>query len=440
MEWARFEDAVVAGVDRAVRAAVAAHPGERFYAAALAHIYRETDGPITLPGLGVNSDEALARFPDLRWSPADWEGYDDGWLGAETGAWERALTEEACRGTTRQWETTFRRYLTVLVKACRRVRRSLVADGVTDREFVVLVLDDELHESLVKRVLPAAEVARHFPELDERARIAALPEAERVAYYVSRLGTFEGPVGGEDAEDALRALGNAAIPALVPLLAAPGLAWRAAKLLAAIGVPAPDVVTALGTALTSGTGPDRAWVAVALARLGRLDAVLDRAERLPREVVVRAAAAPYTSFRDETADPPPLDYGPLASLSDRSTTYAAALAEELRPGRGYCTITAAEAATAEQALASPHPVVRWHAVSVLGDRRLGRAVARTVLPSVAEMVVADKDATVRRLAILSLLRWRGESRRYAAQVRHALEDPDPGVRDAAAYWLREQQA
>ncbi len=446
MDWVRFEDGVVAGITRAVCAAVEERPGERLYAAVLAHIYRETDGPITLPGLGVNSVEALDRFPaevraDLRWSPADWDGYDDSWLGADAGAWEQALTAEACRGSTRQWDATFRRYLAVLVKACRRARRSLAADGVTDRDFVVLLLDDELHEPLIKRILPAGDVRRHFPELDRRAaelaRVAALPEAERVGYYVSRLGTFDGPVDGEDAEEALRASGSAALASLIPLLAVPGLAWRAAKLAAELGRPDEEAIRALSAALTTSTGPDQSWVGAALARLGRLDLVLAHADRLPREVVVRAAAAPYTSFRDDTAAPPPLDYGPLAELSARSSTYAAALAEELRPGSGYCAITVAEVDTAVRALESPYAVIRWHAVSVLGDRRLGAAVARAVLPSLSRVVAEDPDPTVRRLAILSLLRWRKESRRYAPQVRQALTDPAAAVRDAAAYWLRE---
>jgi hypothetical protein len=222
------------------------------------------------------------------------------------------------------------------------------------------------------------------------------------------------------------------------MLTMPGLAWRAARLVAELGQPDEEAIRALGAALTTSTGPDQSWAAAALARLGRLDVVLGQADRLPREVVVRAAAAPYTSFRDDTATPPPLDYGPLAELSARSATYAAALAEELRPGSGYCAITVAEVDTATAGLESPYAAIRWHAVSVLGDRRLGGTVARTVLPLVARVVVEDPDPTVRRLAILSLLRWRKESRRYATQVHQALTDPAAPVRDAAAYWLREQ--
>ncbi|WP_248960628.1 hypothetical protein [Sphaerisporangium perillae] len=53
----------------------------------------------------------------------------------------------------------------------------------------MLLLDDEHYETLVKRILTRSEVTRHFPQFDARAvepaRVTALPEAERVAYYVS---------------------------------------------------------------------------------------------------------------------------------------------------------------------------------------------------------------------------------------------------------------
>jgi hypothetical protein len=79
-------------------------------------------------------------------------------------------------------------------------------------------------------------------------------------------------------------------------------------------------------------------------------------------------------------------------------------------------------------------------VCVLGDRGLGTAVARRVLPLLAQTVTRDADATVRRLAILSLLFWQKDSRRYADAVRAALDDPAEEVREAATHWLREQDA
>jgi hypothetical protein len=208
-DWAAFERSLTDALVQAVRSTIAEYPDERLYAAALDHVYRETDGRITLPYLGMNSVEALASLPaeeqaDLRWSAADWDHYSDRWLPEDLArGWEHALTAEACRGTTRQWVSTFRRYLAMLVRVCRRARTSLRTSGFTDRDFVVLLFDDEHYETLVKRILTRSEVSRHFPELDERAvelaRVAALPEAERVAFYVSRLEAFSGPVDSEEA-------------------------------------------------------------------------------------------------------------------------------------------------------------------------------------------------------------------------------------------------
>ncbi|MEV4546208.1 DUF4303 domain-containing protein [Micromonospora echinaurantiaca] len=169
LDWAGFERVLVDALVRAVRSTVADRPGERFYAAVLDGIYRETDGRITLPTFGMNSVEALARVAveeqaDLWWSAADWDYYDDEWLAADVAeAWERALTAEACRGSSRQWERTFRRYLAMLVRVCRRARATLHTGGVTDPDFVVLLLDTEYQETLVRRVLPVARCAGTSP-------------------------------------------------------------------------------------------------------------------------------------------------------------------------------------------------------------------------------------------------------------------------------------
>ena len=126
LDWAGFEQVLVDAVVHNVRATVAVCPDERFYAAVLDHIYREADGQITLPNFGINSIEALAQHPvekqsRLRWSGPDFDRYYIDWLDEDqTRQWERALTAEACRGSTRQWESTFRRYLTMLVRVCKR--------------------------------------------------------------------------------------------------------------------------------------------------------------------------------------------------------------------------------------------------------------------------------------------------------------------------------
>ncbi|MFD6695552.1 DUF4303 domain-containing protein [Micromonospora aurantiaca (nom. illeg.)] len=96
LDWASFERVLVDALVQAVRSTIAEHPDERFYAAALDRIYRETDGQISLPSLAMNSVEALAQLPaeeqtDVRWNAADWDHYDDEWLAEDlTRDWERS--------------------------------------------------------------------------------------------------------------------------------------------------------------------------------------------------------------------------------------------------------------------------------------------------------------------------------------------------------------
>ncbi|GIH94323.1 hypothetical protein ACFFMN_05700 [Planobispora siamensis] len=60
------------------------------------------------------------------------------------------------------------------------------------------------------------------------------------------------------------------------------------------------------------------------------------------------------------------------------------------------------------------------------------------MPLIARSIGEDPDAAVRRLAILSLLWWKKAAHPYADAVRAAAGDPAEEVREAAAYWLREQ--
>ncbi|MEU8657339.1 DUF4303 domain-containing protein [Actinoplanes philippinensis] len=435
-DWATLEHELTTALVRAVRSVIAEHPGERFYAAALWLLYREADGPIRLPLLGADTVAAIAGATpgdrdDLRWSPADWDHDVIDWLPGDEGRrWEHDLTAHACRGTSAQWEATFRRYVTALVTVCRRARREL------GRDLLVVIVDPELHETVIPRILPASEVRRHFPELDEQAAawaaLAALPPTGQAAHLVGLLHTFDGPITGEAAGRALRDLGPAAVPALIPLLDVPGTAWKAAKILADIGRPDHDVVTALTAALTRTTGPDQSWVAAALSRLGRLDTVL--AATLPTDVVVTATAAPYGSFRDDTVTPPPLDYTPLTRVLQEHPHLTDGLAAELA---GTCAIRADEVDEAVRGTRSAHPVVRRHAVNALGERRLGASVGRRVLPLLARLALDDPDAVVRRLAVVGLSLWGRFATPHLDVARAATRDPDPTVSRAATAWLHD---
>jgi uncharacterized protein DUF4303 len=443
-DWARFEDALTDGLVSAVRAAIASDPGERFDAAALGHIYCETDGVISLPLLSIDTVSALAERGEAddgtAWNPADWEHVDDDWLpGGEGRGWLQALTAHACRGSRADWNAAYGEYLATLVRACLRGRA--VLRGQQD-DFLVVLIDEDRPEELIRATLTAEEVRRHFPSFERRAaeaaRVCALTPAGQAAYHVGQLGD---PRTSEQAEQSLRALGQAAVPALLPLLASPGSAWQAAKILADIGHADDAVTSALAGALTRHQGPDQWWIACALSRLGHGHLVLAKAADLSDDVVAGAIAAPYTSFRDHATHPLPLDYQPLADSLEHRAQYAPALSEQLRPGRGKCAIRLSEVDEALRGLTSPHVLIRSHAACVLGDRDLGPAAAPLILPRLATAAREDPDADVRRLAILSLQEWSNDAHPYANIIRDARDlDPHPKVRDTATHCLLQAAA
>ncbi|HCT79672.1 MAG TPA: hypothetical protein DGT23_24525 [Micromonosporaceae bacterium] len=400
MDWDTLEAELTTALVDQVREMIADFPGLEFHAAALGQLYYETDGVITLPGLAFNTDGVLSELPgDWEFEAIDWP--PDG-RGREI---ERMLQDEACRSTVQHWHETFERFLAMLIRACGNAREQL--DG-----FLVFIYDDDdpNYEFLLRSCLTESELAQHFPEIGqaeaERERVAALPPHEQVSFYVSVLDDFEHPLGSEEAQKALRDLGSAAIPALIPLITRKDDGFRAAKLLADIGIADDAAIDALSAALTKTRGPDQNWVAAALSRLGRLDLVLARVGDVPPEVVVAAVKAPYTAFRDHAVSPRPLDYEPLESFLSGYPEMALLLEKELAPGSSYCEITKPEVDEAIRGLSSPHALVRQHAVCVLGARRLGDAVGAHVIPRLARLESADPDPDVRRLAELSLSDWK----------------------------------
>ena len=434
-----LEDELVAGI---VTMVTEVADGERrLYAAALGNIYAETDGVISLPSLGVNSEQELAGHESIRWNPPDWDNWWDSWLPDERWRhWEQAITDEAGRGSRQQWHRTFGRYLSTLTRVCKRSRAVLHASGVTHDRFVVVVLVDDHREALLQHVLGKRELYRLFPEYDERAitlaRLAEMAPADQAAFFAQALDSSDGLIGREEAERALCALGAAAVPVLVRRLSDGDRPWQAAKLLADVGNASNDVIGALTQALRRTTSSDRDWIARALSRLGRLDVILTE-PGLPADTVVTAVAAPFSGFRDHAEAPPLLDYRPIDEFLASHPHLADALADELKPGSGYCTIRATEVDIAISGLRSPRDLIRQHAVCILGERSLSPAVGRLVTPLLAKVVTSDPVADIRRLAILSLLSWRKDAVHCAATIRDALDDPSQQVRETAQYWLRE---
>lgn len=378
LDWKALDAHLLAVLLGAVRAHHDEHPEHRIYAAAFHNFYAETGGVIAWPSLAIATEEDLQALAagssfsedDLRWSPADWTTQLD--PSNADDAWAAEVERAAGRRDDLHWNAQYDRFLRAFARAAKKARPLLIAENAVERDFIAVAMDEAW--DLVPLSLTPAQVRRHFPELDEEAqelaRLDALPAAQRAEELADILDADTGgPVSTEVAMGLLARLGADAVGVAVARIARSRDRWRYAKLLADLGVPSPEAIDALvdvlrGTRLSE---PDRAWAGAALARLGRLDLVLVDRERIPRAVLRRALAAPYTSFRDHAAIHPPLDYAPLERALSADLALADEMLDELSPGSGYCTLEPDEVDTARDALTSPFEVVRRHAAFILDD-------------------------------------------------------------------------
>ncbi|WP_077739040.1 hypothetical protein [Mycolicibacterium boenickei] len=81
------------------------------------------------------------------------------------------------------------------------------------------------------------------------------------------------------------------------------------------------------------------------------------------------------------------------------------MADDLKPGRGYCTLDAADLPGVRPGLEHPEPVIRRHAVIVLSDLigpmgsgDLDRDVVSALEDRIDQLAAEDPDSEVRRLA------------------------------------------
>ncbi|MBL8918780.1 MAG: HEAT repeat domain-containing protein [Myxococcaceae bacterium] len=233
---------------------------------------------------------------------------------------------------------------------------------------------------------------------------------------MTRFGVFEG-VTSEVAQKELLAMGKPAVPALLGALRDKTHGWTAARVLGQLGLSTPEVIAALRKR------GDELWFSMALGMLGDHDWL--------------AKQAPLTAVRGLTArlkaitrggPPRPLDYRPLEGWLETNPKERKRVEDELAPGRSYVRIEKSDVDEALRALGSPFAVVRWHAASVLGDRRLRSA--RVILPRLVALF-DDRSALVRRLAVLSVTRWKAAAKGHLPAIRALKHDTDPVVRSIA---------
>jgi hypothetical protein len=409
-DWDAFETELTLAAADAVRALVAAAAPERPYAVAFSEFYAELTGVIYLPGLALATEESVTE-PDCRFSPPDWKYQDYEW-GESDAQWGDRLSAAVSGLRRARWEQEWDRFAQAMLHIAARMRTQLVTDGTLPPD-VVVYLDDEDADLLV-RSLTADELNRHFPEYAAAAQaerdVLVMPTEQRVTALAAAAGLTPRRgrdelghlLGRERALSLLLEAGADAVPAGIAALGHHETAWTGAKLLADLNIATPEVMAALWAALPLRDNAHD-WVAAALGRLGAGLAVLTGRD-LPADSRAAAVAAPYRSFRDHARSHPSLDYTLLAAgLSD--PTVAAIVADALEPGRGYCTLDAADLPGVQPGLDHPEPVIRRHAVVTIGDLigPLGPGDpddrdTDALRGRIAELAANDPDPDVRRLA------------------------------------------
>lgn len=239
--------------------------------------------------------------------------------------------------------------------------------------------------------------------------------ARDAAYWVAQLG-------GDDedrAEAELKQLGAKAVPALIGLLSHRELGYRAAMFLGEIGAPgASAAVPALENAAKSTRNHfTQMWSTTALAQLGELELVMSfakQARMLPAVVSAFKEARP-TSYAF---------YELLLAKKDRKV--AAMIASELSPGNAMYDPIAPDFDAIAAATKSRSAALRKDAAIALGSFKQV-SIRKRCVPVLVELL-ADKDAEVRRLAVMSLADCKAAARPVLPQIRALLRDANAKVR------------
>lgn len=437
MDWQQLEDAYFAAAKREILAVMRANPGHTFYAAALHDSYRELDGQLCLPCVGLNSVEKLGSQPgsvevSYDYAPANWD-----WSGIvpETKRLVRLhgdLQGDANRSTQKHWFRTEKRFMSTMVRVAKRLYKGIKGRKQTTAEFVVYFDDEDGDLELIRKCLPKAFFKMHFGHHDEGQQqresvVATLPHVEKMRAYLDDYETYETEILEP---------GQATIDALLANLKDNEISWRAARFLGSHGVASVKVIKGLRQKVRRSTDA-ASWSARALGILGDTDFLLKLTDdETTRCAAVSGLAAPLLSWANDSVKPIPLNYCSIERLLKKTcpkcTTFAK---EQLAPGRCFVEIDASDIDEAIRGLTSPHLVIRQHAVSILDDRSLGKAVAKKVLPALVE-TLNDRHPNVRRLAILSISSWKAAAKPYLAEILKMKKDPDADVRSTAQYALQ----
>lgn len=233
-------------------------------------------------------------------------------------------------------------------------------------------------------------------------------------------------------EDEILAMGEAAIEPLIAALDQPQ-GYAVTSLLAAVGPEDTRVREALRQSVLRDGGVGDAS-ALALSAIGDIDFLFQLMQQSQHEQrAVRGIISGLGDGAGSAFSTKPLDYGPLERLLQSPSAPTREVIDEwLKPGSSTMNLKPADVDEALRGLQSEHPVIRQHAVSVLGNRKLGRKLAKAILPALAERL-EDDSPTVRRLTLLAMAEWKAAAKPYHEQMLRLKEDRVQDVRITATY-------
>jgi hypothetical protein len=122
-------------------------------------------------------------------------------------------------------------------------------------------------------------------------------------------------------------------------------------------------------------------------------------------------------------------------LNRKDKKLAKEIAEDLRPGSAHYDPAEGSFELIAAAVRSPHVAIRKDALLAIVEFRGLKAKKRAV--EVALPYLNDKDAEVRRLAVLTMSRAKSAARPHAAAIRKLLDDKVELVRTFAKMALDE---
>ncbi len=423
--WKQYEEVVFRAACEAARKIMDQHSGA-FYSVAFDEFYAECEGMIKLPFMAANTTAELGDDKDDLWSTPDWRWTMRRYSNKDVTQFHRALQKEAVSKDEEHWHVIYKRFIQAFINVAKQLSAELKKHPHATRDFAAFVFVEDCEDDIevIRKCTTPAKFKKLFPwlqeEVDRRRALGTSSFEDKLATYRKELRKHETQI---------LKLRERAIPMLLDALGDPKQAWSAADILGPLGIPDERVIAALRTRAQNGHELNF-HDTIALELLGDTEFLLKLAgDAKARKIAIRGITIRYSSWASDIKQIP-LDYRPIERLLEDQECKGSVEKFYDSP-----KIVAADIDEALRGLQSKHGLIREHATCVLCDPRLGKEASKRILPALAARL-RDRRATVRRLAILSLGRWKKLGQAYSPEVRKLLKDPDPNVASYAESFLQ----